>query len=73
MNKDKELVYSTCSILNVENEDVINKILKEGNVEIIPIEIEGLPTLPSSIPGSLKVKPTEEYEGFFVCKLRKIK
>lgn len=73
LNNNKEIVYSTCSILSVENEGVINKILKDGNVEIIPIEINGLPTLPSTIEGVLKVKPTEEYEGFFVCKLRKIK
>ena len=72
LNKDKELVYSTCSILNVENEEVINKILKEEKLEIIPIEFDGVPTLPTSIPGVLKVKPTDEYEGFFVCKLKKL-
>lgn len=33
-----ELIYSTCSILKQENEEIINKILKTGKVEIIRIE-----------------------------------
>ena len=75
LNKNKEIVYSTCSILNIENESIIKKVLEEGNVEIIPIDLneyKDIPLLPSELNGVLKVKPTEEYEGFFVCKLRKI-
>lgn len=33
-----EMVYSTCSILELENEDIVNKILALGNAEIVPIE-----------------------------------
>lgn len=36
----KELVYSTCSILSVENEDVVESIINEGLVELVPIELE---------------------------------
>ena len=65
-----EMVYSTCSILEQENENILQKVLK--NVEIIPIDnIEGLPILPTKIKGTLCVCPTELYEGFFVAKLRK--
>lgn len=69
-----EMVYSTCSILSCENEDVIESILKDGKAEIIPISFEGiesLPVLPTKIPGTLCVCPTELYEGFFVAKIRK--
>ena len=69
-----EMVYSTCSILSCENEDVIESILKNGKAEIIPISFEGiesLPVLPTKIPGTLCVCPTELYEGFFVAKIRK--
>lgn len=72
----KEIVYSTCSILDIENENVINKVLKEGNLEIVPIEFDGLekiPMLNTNIPGTICIKPTEMYEGFFVAKLRKKK
>ncbi len=72
----KEIVYSTCSILDVENEKVINNILKEEKLEIVPIEfdeLEKIPMLNTNIPGTICIKPTEMYEGFFVAKLRKKK
>lgn len=70
----KEMVYSTCSILACENEDIIEKILKLNNCEIVPIELanaEEIPLLPSKLKGTMCVKPTEFYEGFFVAKIRK--
>jgi len=73
LKKDHEMVYSTCSILKEENEDIINQILKEGHVEIVPIEIlnDQLPLLKGTIEGTLTISPTEDFEGFFVAKLRK--
>ena len=71
-----EMVYSTCSILDCENEDVVASVIKNGNIEIVPINFEGmeeLPILPTKIFGTLCVKPTELYEGFFVAKIRKNK
>lgn len=71
----KELVYSTCSILSCENEDVVNQVLKENNAELVPISFEGmeeLPVLPTKLPGTICVCPNELYEGFFVAKIRKI-
>ena len=71
----KEMVYSTCSILQEENEDIVNQVLN-NNLEIVPIEIEGieqLPLLPSKIRGCLCVKPNEQYEGFFIAKIKKRK
>ena len=76
LKKGKEMVYSTCSILSCENEDVINKILLKYNCEIIPIEfkgIESLPLLPTKIPGTLCVCPSEFYEGFYIAKIKKLK
>lgn len=72
----KELVYSTCSILKEENEQNIQKILKMGEIEIIPINEEKLneiQLLPVSIKGTICVLPTELYEGFYVAKIKKIK
>ena len=71
-----EMVYSTCSILQEENEDILNRVLKEFNIEIIPIEIKkigDIPILPTKIKGTLCVCPNKYYEGFFVAKIRKNK
>lgn len=74
LKQGQEMVYSTCSILNVENEEIVSKILKNNKVEIVTIEFEGkeeLPLLPTKIDGTLCVMPTELYEGFFIAKIRK--
>ena len=70
-----EMAYSTCSILDCENEDVVASFIKNGNIEIVPINFEGmeeLPILPTKISGTLCVKPTELYEGFFVAKIKRL-
>ena len=72
-----ELIYSTCSIIKEENELVLESILKEhNNIKIEPLDLsnyQDLPTLPTTIEGTLCVCPTTYYEGFFVSKLTKIR
>lgn len=71
----KEMVYSTCSILAEENEEIIQKILNKFNCKIIPITFEGIeeiPKLPTNIEGTLCVLPNELYEGFFIAKIKKL-
>ena len=72
VNVGDEIIYSTCSIFKVENEEVINKYIQEGRVEVVPITTT-IETLPSIIDGVLTIKPSELYEGFFVSKLKKLK
>lgn len=72
LKKDSILVYSTCSIYKEENEYIINKILNNKDLEIVPIEgFDNIDTLPVSIKGSLCVCPNEYYEGFYVIKIKK--
>ena len=71
----QEMIYSTCSILDIENEEVVNKILKICKCEIIPFDNDiknHLHLLPTKIEGTLCIKPDEYFEGFFVAKIRKI-
>ena len=70
------MVYSTCSILEKENEEIIKNVLMQNKVEIVPIELNGMeqiPLLPVKVEGTICVCPTEYYEGFFVAKIKKLK
>lgn len=70
-----ELVYSTCSILKQENENIIKEIIEKGQAEVMAIneeKLKDIPKLKSNIDGALTVCPNEYYEGFFVAKLRKL-
>ena len=59
-----EMVYSTCSILKQENEDLLKKFLKKSKIEIMPINLtDEIPMLPTTLEGTVCVCPTEIYEG----------
>lgn len=67
-----EMIYSTCSIIARENEDVLKKVLTKTGAELVPIQpLFSVPLLPSKIEGVICVCPSELYEGFFVAKIRK--
>ncbi|MBP3311138.1 MAG: hypothetical protein J6L72_02755, partial [Butyricicoccus sp.] len=71
-----EMIYSTCSVLDQENGQMVKKVLKRANAEIIPLDLSAfadVPQLPVSVPGTLCVCPDAQYEGFYVVKLRKKK
>ena len=59
LKKGGDIIYSTCSILKEENEDVIEKFIKNNsNFKIIDMK---------------KIMPNNEQDGFFICKLKIIK
>ncbi len=71
LKKGGTLVYSTCSVLPCENDEILAKVLPTVGAEIVPIEkIDGISYLPSTA-GTICVCPDELYEGFFVAKIRK--
>lgn len=78
------LVYSTCTFAPEENEALISQILNrfEDAIEMAPIDVPGLKTLPPlkqwrekqfhpDVQKAIRIFPTSEIEGFFVAKLRK--
>jgi NOL1/NOP2/sun family putative RNA methylase len=75
IKKDGYVIYSTCSILKQENEELLNKFIKANKIEIIPLDLSNykdLPLLKTNIPGTLCVCPNNLYEGFFIAKIRKV-
>ena len=72
------LVYSTCSVLACENEEIVHGALQQarkgGSYEVKAVTLDGaddLPLLPTTLEGSLALCPTERYEGFFVARIRR--
>lgn len=65
------MVYSTCSILRQENEEVLLKVLQEGSAELLEVKLPfEIPRL-ESMKGTLLVPPDNLFEGFFCALLRK--
>jgi NOL1/NOP2/sun family putative RNA methylase len=75
IKKDGYIIYSTCSILKEENEKLLQKFIDKKQIEIIPLDLSNynnLPTLKTTIEGTLCLYPDELYEGFFIAKIRKV-
>lgn len=69
-----ELVYSTCSILKEEDDEIIKYVLeKYPDLELMPISIKDLPLIEDTIKGTIKIVPTKYYEGFFIAKIKRMK
>ena len=69
------MVYSTCSILQEENENIISDFLKKNkNFKITPIPIneKNMFYQYRENAGYLKVYPNKEIDGFFICKIKKM-
>ena len=77
-----ELVYSTCSVLARENEDVVSWALsRHKDCELVGAGLPAgalgseefsVPTLSCGLDGALTVCPSDLFEGFFLAKIRKL-
>ena len=71
LKKGGTLVYSTCSVLKEENEEILEKVLPRVGGELVPVEgLDFLPILPSKA-GTVTVCPNGLFEGFFLAVIKK--
>jgi 16S rRNA (cytosine1407-C5)-methyltransferase len=79
------IIYSTCTLSPEENEGVIDWILKKekGKVQLEDIILQNAPSSPGvtqwkeklynpTMSKTIRIYPTDLYEGFFIAKLKKL-
>ncbi len=74
------LVYSTCTLNKIENENIIDWAIKKLGAEILNINIKlneltkvSTKGLDKDVEKAIKILPSKNMEGFFVCLLKKPK
>ncbi|MBZ4664548.1 MAG: NOL1/NOP2/sun family methylase [Caloramator sp.] len=78
LKKGGIMAYSTCTLNRKENEEVLDWALNNLDIEILNIDlkINGVveaftDRYDKSISKAIRVLPSKELEGFFVCKIKK--
>lgn len=75
LKKDGELIYSTCSILKKENDEIIQKVLSQNsNIHLEKIDIiqkENINIVKGINDKTITILPNEYFEGFYIAKLVK--
>lgn len=70
------MVYSTCTLFEEENENVVHDFL-EKNVDFVFEHISGLEKIDGGKyldnKGMIQILPHDEYDGFFIAKIRRVK
>ena len=70
------MVYSTCPLFEEENENVVHDFL-EKNVDFVLEHISGLEKIDGGKyldnKGMIQILPHDEYDGFFIAKIRRVK
>lgn len=74
LNDNGELVYSTCSILPIENRDMVTRFVSNTeNASFLPITLNALPDTAELQPSGLQLLPMDSgTDGFFFSRIKKL-
>lgn len=71
-----KMVYSTCTLFKEENDDVVNDFLAKNDGFALE-KIDGLDRIDGGKyidnDGTIQILPHEEYDGFFIAKIKRLK
>lgn len=76
LKKGESMIYSTCSILKIENENVVKQFVDGKKYQLQAIDFiqnnfsDNL--LSSSLENTYTICPSDLMEGFFICKIKKV-
>ena len=67
------LVYSTCTLFDEENRQVVETVLEDGKYELekITFDLDVLNNKFKQNDGTIALLPKEEYDGFYIAKIRR--
>ena len=73
LKKNGILIYSTCSIIEAENDKIIQEFTKNNQFELIEIKNKEIEKIDNKIIKNrlLKLYPDENMDGFFIAKLKR--
>lgn len=68
-----EMIYSTCTFYEQENEEVVQNALKSKfEIEILPIDLFGCQIQIKTSQFGTRILPDAKFDGFFISKIKKI-
>jgi NOL1/NOP2/sun family putative RNA methylase len=79
LKKGGTMVYSTCTLNLKENEEIIDWAINNLKIQILPLNVNMSGILPAyninnknNIINAIRILPSKDMEGFFICKIRKL-
>lgn len=66
-------VYSTCTLFREENDDVVDEFLKDDCFAIEKINLDFDDEDFNDNDGRIRILPHDEYDGFYIAKIRRVK
>ena len=75
LKRGGRLVYSTCSLLQQENDEQVRNVLKDSKMRLMPIDethFSCVKRVTNTVSGTMTVMPDASFEGFYISVFEKV-